>query len=342
MHPKQYKWLRLAAVAAGALTLVAAGCSSESESGDTKDLIPVSLMLNGPGAGSSAGFMYAKELGLYEAVGLDVKIDESAGSAIAADALAAGQYDFAFSNAPTVMLTASKGGKIKIVSVIHQNNGFSIISLTETGIRTIADLEGKRVGASPGTATTAMFNAALEQAGLGGKVEEVNIDPSALEAALLQKQVDAILGAAVANSINLRNQGASVSDLLFSDIGVPTIGLALATSEQMIAEKPDIVRKFVAATLKGWDRARQDPHAAAAAVHDQFPAGSDLNVLEAQTDAVVETSLCLPDSPSLGRPSEEILDITFDLLTQFQGLPSSPPIDSYFDWSFHPADAPSC
>lgn len=306
------------------------------------ELKPVSLILNGPAAGSSSGFMYAKALGLYEAQGLDVKIDESAGSGIAANALAAGQYDFALANAPTVMLTVSQGAPIKLLSIIHQSNGFAITSLAESNINSVADLEGKWVAAVPASAQLSIFDAVLGSNGLTDKVNIVNIDASALEAALLEKRVDAILGAAVANSINLRAAGAEVNDILFSDIGVPTVGLGIATTNDKIANDPDTVRKFVAASLEGWDRARADPAAAAAAIFEQFPAGQSESTLLAQTEAVTNLSLCVPGAVSLGRPSQELLDTSFDLMVQFQDLPPEPPIDGYFDWSFLPDPAPSC
>lgn len=337
----------------GVALLAVAGCGNNSNGGSgdagtskgggtAKALEPITLILNGPAAGSSAGFMYAKELGLYREAGLDVKIDESAGSAVAANALAAGKYDFAFSNAPTQMLAAAKGANTRMVSVIHQNNGYAIISLTSSNIRTIQDLRGKTVGSSPGTATTSIFNAAMGVNGLEGAAKIVNVDPSALDAALLKKRVDAILGAAVADSINMRATGAEISDLLFSDIGVPTIGLAIATSDEMIKDHPDTVRKFVKASLEGWGKMRSDYKAAAAAVFKEFPAGTNEKTLETQSKAVVDVSLCSKDAVNLGRPSQALLDTSFDLLTKYQGLPKSPDVNSYFDWSFIPADAPTC
>lgn len=312
------------------------------ESAPPTELKPVSLILNGPAAGSSSGFMYAKQLGLYEAQGLDVRIDESAGSGIAANALAAGQYDFALANAPTVMLTVSQGAPIKLLAIIHQSNGFSITSLAESNITSVADLEGKWVAAVPASAQLSIFDAVLGSNGLTDKVNIVNIDASALEAALLEKRVDAILGAAVANSINLRAAGAEVNDILFSDIGVPTVGLGIATTNDKIANDPDTVRKFMAASIEGWDRARSDAAAVAAAVFEQFPAGQSESTLLAQTEAVLGLSLCVPGAVSLGRPSQDLLDTSFDLMVQFQGLPAEPPIDDYFDWSFMPDPAPSC
>ncbi|MBX3028986.1 MAG: ABC transporter substrate-binding protein [Chloroflexi bacterium] len=330
------------AVVATAATTVSSPDLATAQGSESAELKPISLILNGPAAGSSSGFMYAKSLGLYEAQGLDVRIDESAGSGIAANALAAGQYDFAFANAPTVMLTMSQGAEMKLLSIIHQSNGFAIISLTESDINELADLEGKWVAAAPATAQLSIFDAVLGSNGLTDKVNVVNIDASALEAALLERRVDAILGAAVANSINLRAIGADVTDLLFSDMGVPTVGLGIATSDALIANDPETVRKFMAASIEGWDRARQDPAAVAAAVFEQFPAGQSESTLLAQTEAVTTLSLCVPGAVSLGRPSQELLDISFDLLVQYQDLPAEPPIDEYFDWSFLPDPAPSC
>lgn len=343
---------RRAALLVGAASiagLVLAGCAGPAEpapepteSGWDGPVDSVTLMLNGPAAGSSVGFIYAEALGFYDEVGLDVTIEESGGSAIAAAALAAGQVDFAYADGPTTMLTRSKDADIKIVSVVFQSNGFSMISLADNDITDVKDLAGKRIGVAPGTAQTSLFNAVLEQNDLVDKVELVNVDISALAPSLLQGEIDVMLGAAVADSVNLRNQGTEVNDILFSDAGVPTLGLSMSASEALIEENPELVMRFVTASLRGWDAARDDPVAAAAAVFEAFPTGFDLATLEAQTQIVTSSLLCIADSKGVGNPPQSLLDITFDLLTKYQDLPAEPAVGDYFDLTMLPPVTPSC
>jgi NitT/TauT family transport system substrate-binding protein len=305
--------------------------------------VTVTLVLNGPAAGSSAGFMYAKALGLYTKAGLDVHILESGGSALAAAALAANKASFAFADGPTLMLTAAKGAKIKILSIVHENNGFAVISQQKTNINRIGDLAGKTVAVVPGSAQTNLFNAVLETNGLNpSQVKTQAVDGSALAAALASGQVDAFLGAAVYHSVLMREQGFKVSDLLFADAGVPTFGLSIATSDALIKGRPGLVRAFVQASLQGWDRLRTHVAAAAQAIYDQFPNSGTLGNFTDMTQAVVKNSLCAPGSRTVGWPAQSEVDATFQQMVKYQGLPASPSVSSYYTKAFLPKKLPAC
>ena len=113
-------------------------------------LKPMKLTLNFLAGGPQAGFMYAKALGLYEKAGIDLTIEEGRGSGTTAQLVATGQTDIGFADAPAAMQLRAKNAPVKIIAPILQTNGFAIITLEETGIRTPADLVGKRVAVQAG------------------------------------------------------------------------------------------------------------------------------------------------------------------------------------------------
>src|SRR5579883_1250001 len=224
------------------------------------DLKPVTLTLNFLAGGPQAGFMYAKKLGFYKESGIDLTIQEGKGSATTAQLVATGQAQIGFADAPAAMKIRSKGGPVKIIAPILQTNGFAIISLEEQAIKSPKDLVGKKVAVQPGTAQTTLLDAIFAANKIDkGKVDIINIDPAALVGALLEKKVDAILAGADFQSVQIRDRGFKVTDLFYRDVGGPTVGLSIIAREDKLKAAPELYRKFLDASLKGWDAARKNP-----------------------------------------------------------------------------------
>ncbi len=306
-----------------------------------QDLKAMKLTLNFLAGGPQAGFIYAKKLGFYKDVGIDLTIEEGKGSATTAQLVATGQTDVAFADAPAAMQIRSKGAPVKIVAPILQTNGFAIISIEGSGIRSPKDLLGKRLAVQPGTAQTTLLDAILAENKIDkNKLDVVNIDPAALVGALLEKKVDAILAGADFQSVQMRDRGFKVNDIFYRDVGVPTVGLSIIARDDKLKENPDLYKKFVAASLKGWDAARKNPDAASAAVNEQFPSASKDQILkQLNVDLML---VCAPGATALGRVPDKNWQITFDLLTTYLGLPKDKPVTDYYSNDFLPANAPAC
>jgi NitT/TauT family transport system substrate-binding protein len=302
---------------------------------------PLKLTLNFLAGGPQAGFMFGKKLGLYKEAGIDLTIEEGKGSATTAQLVATGQAELGFADAPAAMQLRSKGAPVKIIAPILQTNGFAIIALEETGIRAPGDLVGRRVAVQPGTAQTTLLDAILAANKIApDRLSIVNIDPAALVGALLEKKVDAILAGADFQSVQIRDRGFKVTDLFYRDVGVPTVGLSVIARDDRLKSDAELIRKFVAASLKGWDAARRNPEAAAAAVVEQFPAATQDQILkQLKVDLLL---LCAPGATALGRVPEANWQRTFELLTAYLGLPREKPIADYYATDFLPADAPAC
>jgi NitT/TauT family transport system substrate-binding protein len=99
----------------------------------------------------------------------------------------------------------------------------------------------------------------------------VLLDPAGKQAALLEKKVDAMLGDIGAQGVILEDKGIKIRSLRFGDIGVETIGLVVHAHQDTIKEKPDMVGRFVRATVRSWELARKDPDAAVEAVRRVKP-----------------------------------------------------------------------
>ncbi|WP_019400074.1 MULTISPECIES: ABC transporter substrate-binding protein [unclassified Chelatococcus] len=329
------KAMLIAAAAALALGMGQTGAGAQEK------LTPMKLTLNFLAAGPNAGFMYAKKLGLYEKAGIDLTIEEGKGSGTTAQQVATGQTDVGFADAPAAMQLRTKGAPVKIVAPILQTNGFAIISLKEMGINTPQDLIGKTLAVQPGTAQTTLLEAILAANNIDKtKVNIVNIDPGAFVGAVLEKKVDAILGGADYQSIQMRDRGFEVTDLFYRDVGVPTVGLSIIARDDRIEKDADLYKRFVAASLAGWAAARKNPDEAAAAVLEQFPSVTKEQIGK-QFDVVFKL-MCAPGAKRLGEVPEKNWETTYTLLTTYLGLPKDKPITDYYTTALLPADAPAC
>lgn len=338
--------LAAALIAAGSLlTLVgcSAGAAPAATNGSTpEELTPVTLTLNFLAGGPNSGFMVAQEKGYYEEAGLDVTIQEGQGSASTASLVAQGNSEFGFADGPSAMAVTSQGGDLINIGQILQTNGFSVMSLVDKGIESVEDLEGTSVAVQPGTAQASLFNAVLAANGVDpASVNIVNIDPSALVGSLLQGSVDAITAGADSQGVQLRDQGADINEIMYRDAGVPTVGLSMITARSWAEENPELVKAFVAASLRGWDDARNEPEEAARIVADQFPSGADASAITKQL-AVDTDLLCSKGAEGLGRVTQETWQKTYDLLVEYLDLPTSEPVDAYFTNDYLPEELPAC
>jgi len=324
-------------VAAAAMLVVAAATGTAHAQGGK----PMKLTLNFLAGGPQAGFMYAKSLGLYDKAGINLIIEEGRGSGTTAQLVATGQTDVGFADAPAAMQLRSKNAPVKIIAPVLQTNGFAIISLEDANIRKPADLVGKRVAVQAGTAQTVLLNAILAANDIDPKkFNTITIDPSAFVGALIEKKVDAILGGADFQSVQLRDRGFKVHDILYRDVGVPTVGLSIIARDDRIAADPDLYRKFVAVSMEGWDAARKNPAAAAEAVIKMFPAVTKEQI-QKQLDVDLKL-VCAPGATALGQVPEKNWQTTYDLLTKYLELPTTKPVGDYYTTSLLPANAPKC
>src|SRR4029453_7996622 len=158
------------------------------------------------------------------------------------------------------------------VSTIYQSNPNEVMALKKTGIKSIKDLAGKKVGVPSGSSQTTMLPLFLKANNLKeSDMTLLNMPPASMVPALLQGQVDAILGSMDAYEIQAEAQGAQLDTYRFADYGVPTVSTSIFASDQFLKENPDVVKKFIAASLKGWSFALDNPVQAVKDLKQVFP-----------------------------------------------------------------------
>ena len=255
----------LPAVCLLALALLATGCGEREErvSGEREKL---ELLLDFFPNADHAGIYAAQRGGHLEAVGLDVEIREPSDPADTIRQVAAGRVDLAISYTPEVLRARAEGQDVVSVAALVQRPLTSIISLPAARVRRPADLRGKRVGTAGIDYQSAFLRTVLERAGVDPRsVEERNVGFE-LSPALLNRRVDAVLGAFFNyEGVDLRRRGRNPQIIKIDEAGVPPYDeLVFVANGKSLEEKEALIRSFVGAVARGTRDLGEDPDAIAA------------------------------------------------------------------------------
>lgn len=297
----------------------------------------VSLILNWYLGGLHTPFYLGKERGYYDEEGINLAIQEGRGSAVAAQVVAAGDVDFGMSDAGSLMLAASKGLPIKSVMSLLNTSGFGVISLAQTGIEGPKDLEGKTLAVSPGDALTQLFPAVVAANELDeSQIELVFMDPPAKPVAVMEGRADALLGGIDDQYFLIEAQGHEPAALRFADLGVNTVGITVHTHEDNLEQRPDLVERFVRASVRSWQAALEDPEAAidaALEVKPDLDRESTLKQLQVDLDLLFSPNT---EGKGIGFGAPEDWEHTKELLTQYRDLETEREATSFYTNEFLP------
>ena len=197
-----------------------------------------------------APFYVAVEKGYFREAGIDLEFDysfETDGVAL----VGANNLQFAVVSGEQVLLARAQGLPVVYMVTWYKDYPVAVISKTEQGIRTPADLEGKKIGL-PGLfgANYIGLMALLDTTGL----DETDVTMDAIGfnqvEALATDQEESVVGYAANEPIQLRAQGFDLDVILVADY-VRLASNGLISNETTLAENPDLVRRLVTAFLRG-------------------------------------------------------------------------------------------
>jgi ABC-type nitrate/sulfonate/bicarbonate transport system substrate-binding protein len=185
-------------------------------------------------------------------------------------ALASGDADFAVSVQEALTPARAQGAPAVSVAAILASNTSSLIALADDRITRPRDLAGHRYGGFGGELETELIDTLVEcDGGDPGSVEFVEVGNVDYRAGLERDFFDVVWIFDGWDGIRLRQAGLDVTTLPFDehfDCIPDWYTPLLATSEQAIADDPEMVRDFMAVTARGYQTAIDDPDAAATAL----------------------------------------------------------------------------
>lgn len=206
-----------------------------------------------------APFYLADQAGYYRDAGLDVTFRHGTDYDVVA-LVGQGDLDVGLADGTSVIPAVSQGIPIKYVATIYGRFPSIVFAKGSSGIRTAADLAGKKVGI-PGRfgSSWIMLQAMLADADLTPEdVQIVEYPDFGQGAAVAQDAVAAATGFANNEPVQLERSGEAVTILRVDDI-VPLPGNGLIVGTATLEAKSDAVAGFVAATLRAMEEIAANP-----------------------------------------------------------------------------------
>jgi NitT/TauT family transport system substrate-binding protein len=251
-------------VLAGAAALAAAPARSQ-------DLRKVNFTLSWLADGYS-GYAFAA-VPFWRARGLDVTVHLGHGSVTAAQAIAAGQFDFGLSNATVVMQLATKDLWLRALSMISYETSMGVAVAAESAIQKPTDLEGKKVALAVTSSDAAFFKPFCQLNKVDyDKVHVLDMDALVRDRALTTGQVDAISGFASSFLAAFLTQNRKLRIMMYSHYGLPVYGDAtLLTTEATAAKDPELCQAMADGLMEGLKQSLLQPDVAQAAFMQANP-----------------------------------------------------------------------
>ena len=236
--------------------------ASACDGGGEKD--EVSLALDWFPNSNHAGIYMAMKNGYFEDESLDVNVYTPSDPASILASVGAGRDDFGISYQPDLLQARSQGVEAVSITGIVQHPLNSIMTLRSSGLETPGDLRGKKIGYPGIPSNEGMLETMLRTAGVEmSEVELIDVSFN-LVPALIGGTVDAVVGAYWTHeSILAELEGYPVNVMRMEEWGVPDFyELVLVTNEKTLAERSDVVERFVRAFSRGYADAIADPDGA--------------------------------------------------------------------------------
>ncbi len=263
--------------------------------------------------------------GIYKKHGIDATLAAGRGSATTIQTVANMSDQFGFADGATLVRLTAQGLRAKQIVGILQIGSNSIMTLPDSGITKPRDLNGKTTGFAPGSATDQIFPAFAKKAGVDfASIKGLSVDPPTRDSLFLLKKIDFDMALAVAQLPILQERcGCKLNLMRFSDYGLSLMSNGLIASDKIIAENPDLVRRFTAATVEAIAAAVANPkHGIDVFMQFASNAGFSRNVVTEQWDEAMK----LLHTPRTKDKPYGVMDAsdwqdTINLLEEYVNLP---------------------
>src|SRR5512135_1799358 len=233
-----------------ALALAVTACGAKPAPTPTGSLVHIRLPVGYIPNIQFAPLYVAIDKGYFKDAGIEIEFDYSL-ETDAVSLVGANQLEFAVVSGEQVLLARAQGLPIVYVCAWYQQYPVSVVSKVQQGIKTAADLKGKKIGL-PGLfgANYIGLDAILFSAGLTDK--DVTLDSIGFNqvAALAADQDQAVSVYTTNEPVQLEAEGYKLNEIRVADY-VQLAGNGLITNEKTIQNSPDLVKRINAAFLKG-------------------------------------------------------------------------------------------
>jgi len=345
--------LRLGAIVGAALTacLGLAACSSSGKSGGSNPSAAansgttnVGLLLDWTWQPYHVAFMYGIAHGVYKAHGINLTLTQGQGSSTTTTLVGQGKYQFGFADTSTAVLSQSKGVPIKNVLVIQQRSAFATECWKSVHVTSPAQLKGHSVIMIPSESTAQIWPAYLAVNHLSaGSIRVVSASVSNKVTLFVAHKADCMAGLLGEDTLqaSLANSGIG-APVAWANNGIKLFGYSIITSDSVIQNDPNLVKRFVAATVESWHATCANQVASIALFQKEYPQLSHTAAEKAYNKDNLSTTCAQLQPPvgitttPLGPSSAAQWQSTVATLKKYAGLNSSQPASAYYTNAFIP------
>jgi NitT/TauT family transport system substrate-binding protein len=241
--------VRPAHLFAAAITLTAAWPAAGQTS--------IKFSLDGRLEGLAATFFLPQDRGYFKTEGLDVTLDGTATMLEPITRVASGAYDMGLTDVNTLIKYRDQhpSPPVRAVFMVYNKPPFAIVARRSRGITEPRQLENKKLGAPPTGITFGGWP-------LFAKLNNIDMSKVTIETIgiplrapmLAAGQIDAALGYSFRLYVDLKDRGVPVDDIVLmpmADYGLKLYGNTIIINPKFAADKPEAVRAFLHAFLKG-------------------------------------------------------------------------------------------
>jgi NitT/TauT family transport system substrate-binding protein len=273
----EYAWLplRIEPMRPLIVSLLLVACGACSPARDTADepagaarppkLEPVTLQLNWFPEAEHGGYYAALVKGFYRQAGLDVTIHPGGSSSPVVQEVATGRTQFGVANADDILFARAQQAHVVAVMAPLDTSPRCLIVHEKAGIKNFADLHDLTLAVKPGAAFAEYLRLKVPLSGVQivpytGSVQQFLRDEHYVQQ-----------GYVFSEPYVARENGGDPQVLMLADLGFNPYTSLLFTTDKLLGKQPDLVRRMVAASVRGWADYLEDPEPTNERIHALNP-----------------------------------------------------------------------
>ncbi len=302
--------------------------------------------LDGRLEGPAAFFLVPQDKGYYQHEGLDVTIDEGATPEEPITRVASGAYEMGFTdiNALINYRDQNPAAPVKAIFMVYNKPPFAIVARKSRGITEPKNLEGKKLGAPPGSEPWRSGRCSRSSTISMCRRCRSRTSRCPVRAPMLAAgQLDAALGYSFRVYVDLKDRGVPVDDIVLmqmANYGLKLYGSAIIVNTKFAADKPEAVKGFLHAFTKGLKETIRSPAAAVDSVLKREDAIKKEVELE-RLRMAIRDNIVTPEvrANGFGAVDRERLEESINQIGITFAYKAKPKADEVFDASFLPPAA---
>lgn len=269
-----------------------------------------------------AGYYAAIEKGYYREAGLEVELREAVSGKDPMEEVVAGRADFGVGTTD-ILLMRDRGEKVVVLAAIMQHSPLALMARRHGTRHNIHQLAAGRLMIEPHSAELFAYftREGIDVSSLDLVEHDFDVEK------VLDGTVDAMSVYSTDEPWLMQVQGVDYTLFRPVDSGIDFYGDNLFTTEERISEDPEQVRAFLAASLKGWQYAMENPEEIAHLIVERYSSRKGVEWLLFEAQAMLD--IMQPEVVSIGYLNPERWQRIAETYAEFGYISEPPEVSDY-------------